>query len=84
MVSFFTRIDRSRSDIVLDRTAKAVRFGLRGRKEPFDVGDRIESGRYVHRFTRQEFEAELTEAGFTPAYYGQDSDFSAHAVAFGK
>lgn len=84
ILSFFTRNNRSMADNVLDHTATAVGFVLRARKESFEAGDRLEWGRYVHRFTRQELEAELTEAGFSPAYYGQDSDFSAHAVAFGK
>lgn len=72
------------SDIVLDRTAMTVRFVLQAREEIFEVGDHLEWSRYVHRFTQEELHAELTEAGFTLACYGQDSDCSAHAVALRK
>jgi hypothetical protein len=84
MLSFFTRKDHSSSESLVDSTAAAVRFVLPWRKERFEAGDRLEWSRYVHRFTRQELEAELTEAGFSPAHYAQDSDFSGHAIAFGN
>jgi hypothetical protein len=60
------------------------RFLFRGREESLDRGDHLEWSRYVHRFTREELEAELGDAGFSIGHYGEDSASSAHAVGFSK
>jgi hypothetical protein len=84
LVSFFTRNAHSASNSIVHRTATAARFLLRGRRQAIEAGDRLEWSRYVHRFTRQELEAELEDAGFSIEYYGQSTDSSAHAVALTK
>jgi hypothetical protein len=71
LISFFTRQTHA-YDAVAYRTATLSRFFLRGNKE-LDPGDHIEWGRYVHRFTRDEVEAELKTAGFGVAHYSEEN-----------
>lgn len=75
LISFFARGKETR----YFRTAAAVGSvirRLRG-KEPVELGDSL-SPNYTHYFTREQAEAELREAGFTPALYASD-DYG-HAV----
>ncbi len=70
LISFFTRLPSSYDDVVY-RTATVFRF--LGNREPFEPGDRLEWSRYVHRFIRDEVEAELDTAGFRIEYYSEKS-----------
>lgn len=46
---------------------------FRGKKEPFETGDRLTYARYGHAFTRDELQEELCAAGFQLAdYYNAD------------
>jgi len=72
LISFFTRLTYS-YDIVVYRTATLCRFFLRGDRELLNPGDHLEWSRYIHRFTRDEVEAELRTAGFRIAHYSEES-----------
>jgi hypothetical protein len=82
VVSFFLRMRHS-NDIVVYRTAAFLRFLLRGDKELLDPGDRLEWSRYIHRFTREEVEGELTSAGFQVAHYSEEG-VEGHAVGIAE
>jgi hypothetical protein len=71
LISFFTRQTHF-YDVVVYRTATLSRFFFRGNKE-LCPGDHIEWRRYVHRFTRDEVEAELRTAGFRVAHYSEEN-----------
>lgn len=83
IVSFFTRTGDSPYEKIVYRTSTFCLFFLRGRKEHLELGDRIEWGRFVHRFTRDELQSELISAGFRLEYYGEESG-SGHAVAISE
>jgi len=61
LVSFFLRPRRDRYFSIVLRSANVLRR-LRG-AEPAELGDTL-AWNYVHHFTRQEVEAELSSAGF--------------------
>lgn len=71
LISFFPRVTYS-YDVVVYRTATLCRFFLRGDRELLNPGDHLEWSRYVHRFSRDEVEAELRTAGFRIAHYGEE------------
>jgi hypothetical protein len=71
LISFFTRLAHS-YDAVVYRTASVCRLFLRGDKELSKPGDHLEWRRYLHRFTRDEVEAELRSAGFRIAHYSEE------------
>lgn len=71
LISFFTQQTPS-YDVIACRTAVLSRFFLRGNKK-LSRGDHLEWSRYVHRFTRDEVEAELRAAGFRVAHYREES-----------
>ena len=83
LVSFLTRHASTRLENLSYRTAKLSRFLLRGRKDAVELGDHIEWGRYVHRFSREELAAELNSAGFRVVDYNDGGDY-AHAVGVGE
>jgi len=74
LVSYFARHGRASDDVLVHRTAKLWRLLLRGRKEPLEMGDRINYARFVHSFTSDEVEAELRAAGFRSAHHGAEGD----------
>jgi hypothetical protein len=79
LMSFFTRLPDS-YDKVVYRTATLCRFF--GGRELLSPGDHLEWRRYVHRFTRDEVEAELEAAGFRIEHYNERSgDGQAVAIA---
>jgi len=80
ILSFFTRQSDSRREKHVHRMGTLCGFFLRGRKEPLELGDRIEWSRFVHRFTKDELEDELRTAGFRVDYY-RESTSDGHAVA---
>jgi hypothetical protein len=71
IVSFFLR-NRNSYDSVIFRTAKVCRLFLPADNETLNLGDHLEWSRYVHRFTRDEIEGELTTAGFRVAHYAEE------------
>lgn len=83
LISFFARSSGSRDEVLVHRTARLARFFLRGRKEPLELGDRISFARFVHRFSRNEAEAELKTAGFRVAQHGEEGDLG-YAVGFAE
>jgi hypothetical protein len=79
LISFFTRLPDSRDDLVY-RTARLCRFF--GDRELLSLGDHLEWRRYVHRFARDELEAELRTAGFRIEHYNeQGGDGQAVGIA---
>lgn len=82
IVSFFTRTSDSSYEKRVYRVGAFSGFILR-RKEPLEVGDRIEWSRFVHRFTRDELEAEMRTGGFRVECYGEDSS-GGYAVAISE
>jgi hypothetical protein len=70
LISFFTRLPNSYDDVVY-RTARLCRSF--GDKELLSRGDRLEWSRYVHRFTREEVEAEFKTAGFKIEQYSEEN-----------
>lgn len=79
LVSFLTRDASARFENLSYCTAKLSRFLLRGRKGAVELGDHIEWGRYVHRFSGEELAAELNSAGFRVVHYSDGADYT-HAV----
>lgn len=80
ILSFFTRQNDSGYENLVHRAGTLCGLFLRARKEPLELGDRIEWSRFVHRFTRDELEGELRSAGFRVEYYREGSN-AGHAVA---
>jgi hypothetical protein len=79
LISFFTRLPDSRDHLVY-RIARLCRFF--GDRELLSLGDHLEWRRYVHRFTRDEVEAELRTAGFRLEHYNeQGGDGQAVGIA---
>jgi hypothetical protein len=78
LISFFTRLPDSYDDFVY-RTATLCRFF--GDRELLSPGDHLEWRRYIHRFTRDEVEAELKASGFRMEHYS-DKGGHGQAVAF--
>jgi hypothetical protein len=79
LISFFTRLPDSRDHVVY-RTARLCRFF--GDRELLSLGDHLEWRRYVHRFTRDEVEAEVRTAGFRIEHYNeQGGDGQAVGIA---
>ena len=76
LCSFLTREPRSRYFMIVDRTARAVRW-LRRAERP-ELGDTVNEN-FVHCFTRAEVESELAAGGFRVVAYR--SEPYGHAVA---
>jgi hypothetical protein len=81
LISFFAERSGSWDESVVYRTAALTRLLLGGRKEPLELGDHLEDGRYFHRFTRDEMEEELKTAGFRLAHYAEDIGDEAICIA---
>jgi hypothetical protein len=69
-LSFWIRDESYIFDFHSTRIAKSIRF-LRGNDEPIEIGDTIDSPGYYHRFTKDEIEKELKEAGFLLVFYSE-------------
>ncbi len=69
-LSFWTRNESYIFDFYSARIAKFIRF-LRGIDETIEIGDTIDSPGYYHRFTKDEIEKELKEAGFLLVFYSE-------------
>jgi len=75
IASFFTRDHGSRYRAISHGTAKISRFiSFAHNAGPVELGDDIHPIGYVHRFTREEIEAELKAAGFQMMYYSAEGD----------
>jgi hypothetical protein len=83
ILSFFTRTTDSVYDRAAYRTARICRFFLGGTEDALEHGDRIEWSRFVHRFTRDELELEVTSAGFRVERYDEERG-SGHAIAISE
>ena len=76
LVSFFARLNHEK---LVYRTAMLCRSVFRAREDRVEVGDCLEWGRYVHRFTRADLEGELKSAGFETVDYEEQST-TPHAI----
>ena len=85
LLSFFTRAaESSRCDLIAYRVARICRtLRLAPKNDSVELGDDLDAGQYVHRFTRDELQAELGDAGFELAHYQQGSG-SGMAVCFAR
>lgn len=84
LVSFFTRSNGSRYETLVRRAATLSCLLFRRRRRSLEPGDRLEWSRYVHRFTRDELEAELSIAGFRVVHYSEETNSSGHAVGIAE
>ncbi len=80
-LSFWTRNEFYVFDFYSSRIAKFIRF-LRRNNEPIEIGDTIDSPGYYHRFTKDEIEKELKEAGFLLVFYSESGVPHAVGKAF--
>jgi hypothetical protein len=80
-LSFWTRSESNVFDFHSTGIAKFIRF-LRRNDEPIEIGDTIDSPGYYHRFTKDEIEKELKEAGFLLVFYSESGVPRAVGKAF--
>jgi hypothetical protein len=85
LLSFFSRAaNPSRYELIAYRMARICRLVFRAANEqPVELGDSLDARQYLHRFTRDECQAELNAAGFEMVHYRDDFG-SGVAVALAK
>lgn len=83
LVSFFTELGTEKHERIKRWAAVLGRILLRGRREGYEMGDCIEWGRFIHRFSRDTLEEELGAGGFNVLSF-ESSGTWGHAVALSE
>lgn len=75
LISFLIQSSNGNNDLAIHRAARFFQLFFDRRRDPLELGDHVSFGRYLHFFTHDEIQGELSSSGFRVVHYSEESDF---------